>query len=105
MVSCYSGAFLMHLVPILSYFLSPLLFHMSQSLPQISFPLSCITPQACFAISDTHLGLTEIFAVPLSWPITELLDLGYKMCLEGHASKCLNCKHKAAYIIVLRVVI
>lgn len=44
------------------------------------------------------------FAVPLSWTITELLDSGYRICLEGHVSKCLKCQQKATCIIVLREV-
>lgn len=74
MTSCYLGTFLMHLVPIFSYLLSPLLFHVSGPSTD-HFPTLLHHTINLFAISDTHLGLTEIFAVPLSWPFLELLDL------------------------------
>lgn len=94
----------MHLVPIFSYLLSPLLFHVSKPFTD-HFPTLLHHAISSLAISDTHLGLTEIFAVPLFWPITELLDSGYRICFEGRVSKCLKCKHKATYIIVLKEVI
>lgn len=75
-ISHYSGAFLLHLVPISSYLPScnsPPLSHLPKPFTDDSPILPHLTVNLP-AISDAHLGLRKIFAVPLLYPIIALLD-------------------------------
>ena len=76
MISCYSGTFLLHLVPVSSYLPScnsPLLSHVPKPFTD-HFPTLPHHTVNSHAISDARLGLTKTFAVPLPCTIVVLLD-------------------------------